>query len=327
MSKYKVAGLYVPGWVNNEIFNINHPANIDNWLMPFVELKKIFFLNGYDLSTIDLVTDPEFIISFSKHYNKKFQRQYFFLTENEYIIKYDKENIIKKYDKIFTWDDRLVDGVKFIKYNYPQFYNKIEFNDFKSRKTLLTLISNNKCLSYNAINDMYLERYKIISFFEDYNGIFKLYGAGWDRPLKLNSLSSRLINKLFPELNKVNLKNYSGFINSKLKAYSDSKFSLCFENVSGIPGYITEKIFDSMFAGCIPIYSGASNICNYIPSNCWIDYSRFDSYIDMYKFLLNFSEQQFNEYQNNIINFLDGEKFKIFSSDTFCKDIVKEILG
>jgi len=34
------------------------------------------------------------------------------------------------------------------------------------------------------------------------------------------------------------------------------KFSIYHENARNIPGYITEKIFDSFFAGCVPVYWG-----------------------------------------------------------------------
>ncbi len=37
------------------------------------------------------------------------------------------------------------------------------------------------------------------------------------------------------------------------------KFNICFEN-SSYPGYLTEKLFDAFFAGCIPIYWGDTSL-------------------------------------------------------------------
>jgi hypothetical protein len=56
------------------------------------------------------------------------------------------------------------------------------------------------------------------------------------------------------------------------------KFSICYENARDTPGYITEKIFDCFFAGCVPIYWGANNITDHIPKECFIDKRDFEDY-------------------------------------------------
>ena len=45
--------------------------------------------------------------------------------------------------------------------------------------------------------------------------------------------------------------------------------------------YITEKVFDSMFSGCIPIYMGCPNIKEEIDPNTFIDLRDFSSYSDL----------------------------------------------
>jgi hypothetical protein len=55
------------------------------------------------------------------------------------------------------------------------------------------------------------------------------------------------------------LKNNYG--NDKIKFLKGYKFNICPEN-SETPGYVTEKIFDSIKAGCIPIYWSEDNICD-----------------------------------------------------------------
>jgi hypothetical protein len=42
-------------------------------------------------------------------------------------------------------------------------------------------------------------------------------------------------------------------VDSKKNTLEKYKFSICYENARDIPGYITEKIFDCFFAGCVPI--------------------------------------------------------------------------
>jgi hypothetical protein len=42
--------------------------------------------------------------------------------------------------------------------------------------------------------------------------------------------------------------------------------------------YVTEKFFDPLLVGSVPVYLGAPNIADFAPGeNCYIDASRFDS--------------------------------------------------
>ena len=61
-----------------------------------------------------------------------------------------------------------------------------------------------------------------------------------------------------------------GTLTSKNQTMQMYKFSICYENARGLPGYITEKIFDSFLAN-VPIYWGADNISKHIPDECFID--------------------------------------------------------
>jgi hypothetical protein len=55
------------------------------------------------------------------------------------------------------------------------------------------------------------------------------------------------------------------------------KFTLAFEN-SISRDYVTEKFFDPLLAGSVPVYLGAPNIEEFAPGdNCFVDASRFDS--------------------------------------------------
>lgn len=63
-----------------------------------------------------------------------------------------------------------------------------------------------------------------------------------------------------------------------LKQY---KFNLCFENKS-MPGYVTEKLTEAMWARCIPIYWGAPDVGNEFNTKsmlCRHDYADDDSFI------------------------------------------------
>ena len=104
------------------------------------------------------------------------------------------------------------------------------------------------------------------------------------------------------------------------------KFALCFENSKNYNGWITEKIFHCFFSGCIPIYYGAKNITNIIPSNCFVDYRKFKSKKDLILFLQNIDDKEFKNYIKNISKFLSSAKFNNhFNIQIFTKRIFKEI--
>ena len=76
--------------------------------------------------------------------------------------------------------------------------------------------------------------------------------------------------------NNCQLKNDSGHA-SKMTLYSGYKFVIAFEN-SCAEDYVTEKFFDPLLVGAVPIYFGALNIEEFAPGdNCYVDVRKFDS--------------------------------------------------
>ncbi|TWS95117.1 glycosyltransferase family 10 domain-containing protein [Reyranella sp. CPCC 100927] len=62
---------------------------------------------------------------------------------------------------------------------------------------------------------------------------------------------------------------------SKLDAISTYRFTAAFENARAVD-YVTEKFFDPLWAGSIPVYFGAPNVAAFAPGDhCYIDASDF----------------------------------------------------
>ena len=57
----------------------------------------------------------------------------------------------------------------------------------------------------------------------------------------------------------------------KVKTVSNYKFYLAFENLQ-VKDYVSEKVFEGLFAGSVPVYRGAKEIAKFMPSP--------DSYVD-----------------------------------------------
>jgi hypothetical protein len=231
--------------------NVNAPIG-DELLAPFVDLGVIGAANGVEFVTLDVAGDPARLdaILFAD-----FPRRGDPLVEAalsasipKYLITFECATIKPDnwthashahFDRVFTWHDDLIKlGTKYVKINFAQrFPWTVPRN---ARERFCALVASNKA-STHAL-ELYSARRNAIEWFEaTHPGKLDLYGPGWEpRP------SAR------------------GAVQSKRKMLEEYRFAICYENAHGIPGYITEKIFDCFIAGCVPIYLGAPNILDHV---------------------------------------------------------------
>ena len=164
------------------------------------------------------------------------------------------------------------------------------------------------------IREIYVDRIEAIRYFSRYSD-FGLYGLGWDQPIRGFGY----------DYHKAALKVYKGSIPSdvrcKREVMNGFKFSLCFENCA-FPGYVTEKIFDCFLAGCIPVYFGAPDIADFVPSSTFIDYRRFGNHADMDGFMRGMTEIQGRIYLDAARKFLAGPAFDKLTVDYFVNDVL-----
>ena len=244
------------------------------------------------------------------------------IRPENYKIKYHS-----KFKKVLTWHDDLVasNDTKYVKSNFCN--NLREVNTSNSQRSgFLVCIAGNKKI--DAAEELYSERLKVIKWFESSgNPDFDLYGNGWGSGKVSSNRWYRPLNRIFSYLpdNRKTHSSWKGRAESKTEVLSKYKFNLCFENAKSYPGYITEKIFDSFFAGTVPVYWGASNIENYIPSDCYIDFRAFNSISDCYEFLKTVSDDQIVIYQQSMQRFLESEKSYQFSLKCFVNTVLSVI--
>ena len=92
--------------------------------------------------------------------------------------------------------------------------------------------------------------------------------------------------------------------------------------MKNVPGYVTEKIFDCFWAGCVPVYWGASNITNSIPKECFISRADFASDRALYEFMKNMDKTQYLCYLDNIQKFLASEQAQLYSKEFFINTVI-----
>lgn len=308
----------------------------DDLLYPFIFFKKYAESLGHSVSTIcdtNEKYDAVIFIEFPGLKDKYFKsllasgfKNIYLLNIECKVIKPDNWDVnnYKYFKKVFTWGDDIINGNKIIKLNMSYGDHRVPEGIAATKEKLCTVISSNKFKSHPQ--ELYSERVKAIRWFEkNHPEEFDLYGAGWDKFIFRLPVLSKLNSLLWTSPVKASFPSYKGKVANKHDVLKKYKFSLAFENASGIPGYITEKIFDCFFAGCVPVYLGAPNITSHIPEGTFVDMRKFKDYSELYKYISTMSDSDFNAYLVNINNFLTGEKFYQFSADYFAKTIIDNI--
>lgn len=344
------------GWENggDDIFNPHSARNRDNCLEPMRLLQHVAELNQIALHTADVndlnhntpdfslyVESIDFVPSLAK-------RNYLILYETPLTVPRNADyHYLNRFDFIFTWDRSLlkngfqdgngnaISSDRFVEFFHPNPIPRectpdFQYPTFNQRKDFVCLIGSNRHANLVDRRELYSERVKAIQWFEAYaSHHFKLYGNGWKVPQKrlgrLGKLRYR-IEKIIPWLTgRPVFPSYQGSAKTKYEVLSKTKFCICYENARDISGYITEKIFDCFFAGCIPIYWGDSQVAQSIPSGCFIDFRKFISYEELYQYLQAITPEEFSQYQAEAQRFLKSELFLPFSSESFADVIVNKI--
>ncbi|MCU1449410.1 MAG: alpha,3-fucosyltransferase [Acidimicrobiales bacterium] len=71
----------------------------------------------------------------------------------------------------------------------------------------------------------------------------------------------------------------------RVELYGRYKFTLAFEN-SFAPDYVTEKLYEPLVAGSVPVYRGTADVADLAPTpNCFIDANAFGSASDLGAYL------------------------------------------
>lgn len=319
---------------NNAIFDLNNDLNRDNCFLPYYLLREKFKQQGIQIDTPDIsrakLSDFELQMDVQS-VDAKLPCYLLMLESPQVLPANGKPENWKHYRKIFTWRDDLVDGNHFIKINFPNSIVIPLVDGWRNRDRFCCVIAGNKSLPLNDERDLYKERIKTIRWFEkNAADDFDLYGIGWDVPAFGNSFVGKVLRRLYPVLKLVKkfrpFPSYRGRIEHKRDVLIKTRFSICYENVCDLPGYITEKIFDSFFSGCVPIYWGANNVKDYIPEDCFVDRREFKDTESLYHFLKTISEHDYMGYQKRIASFLSSDAAKPFSSEAFAETIVSRIV-
>lgn len=212
------------------------------------------------------------------------------LYEPEVVLpeNYDTD-LHKAFATVFTWSVRHLElGANYspLLYLQPDTVDLEGDTAFSERK-LLCNFSGNKSSSHPA--ELYSARVDMIRFMEqNAPEDFDHFGYGWDPS--------------FP--------SWRGPVSDKLGVMSGYRFNLTYENSSGEKGYVTEKIFDTLNAGCVPIYWGAEDVSDFVPASAFVDRRKFGSNQELLAFLTSMKEAEWQAYLKAAEDFLRSQSYR-----------------
>jgi hypothetical protein len=215
------------------------------------------------------------------------------------------------------------------RYAYP--FDAVREDAWDRRdRGFLTIINGNKVPRIDT-GELYSERLRAIAYFEA-RGEIDLYGVGWDGPpfrigetrvprrlRRLGYLIEKRWDRMRPDrdpLLAAARRAWRGAVASKSETLSGYTFAICFEN-QVMQGWVTEKIFDCLVAGAIPVYLGAPDIEQWVDSACFVDMRWFDGYDELRAYLLDLGPSEIQAMREAGRNYLGSAMFRPFSKEAF----------
>jgi alpha(1,3/1,4) fucosyltransferase len=319
----------------NNFFRIrSNKYNRDNNFLPNFMLKKYLMKKGVQINTADFLFQK-----LKKNKNYKARYYSFGVTKNLKKLR-DFPNV--SFEKFFAVESpliapRIFNNIYYLSkifkfvyvhnpfeykkiYNIEKFYCPLPYNrtnkywNKKDRLHKIVFIGSNhnpwifaiKNLDFSYLSrELYSTRINLLAFFSNKNFI-NCFGNGWTSAFSISKIWPTYIKNYFAIK-----KTAKGPIKSKYKILSRYKYSLCIENLSD-NGYISEKIFDCLYSGTVPVYLGPSDIYKYLPKNIFIDINNFSSLEDLFIYLNRLPESKFNHFRNNGRKFLESKEFNFY---------------
>ena len=142
---------------------------------------------------------------------------------------------------------------------------------------------NEPLILYNKNIDLTDYRQKL-SIYGYQKGIVDICGPNWPKMISITT----------------NTRKVKDWHKEKLDFLQNYRFNIAIENTL-IHNYITEKIWDPITVGCLPIYYGNDNIYSIFKQKSFIDTNKFNSFNSLFDYIINMTRQEYLERINSCI--------------------------
>lgn len=315
--------LFIDPWgealYNDRLFDPASPLNRDDVTRPWRVLKETFETAGYEVHTADMLVTGRVKVDESLYLSIG-QREFWSLLRRRSGVRLlaylqleppvvDPAGyaalpaIHKAFERVFTHLPAAHGGTKLY---WPQVKNGFVPLDDAPRKKLCMVNANKRPVpgwfaasvakvdgENHIYGELYSERVRALDALGDR---IDLYGPGWDgRP------------------------NWHGAPADKFAVLKQYDFALCFEN-QVMPGYLTEKAFECLFAGTIPVYFGCPDVASYIPPECFVDFRPFADYDELWDYLQD--PGSLDPCRNAIRDYFASPEFQRYTCQHFAETIL-----
>lgn len=234
-------------------------------------------------------------------------------------------------EKLEPFTGERIDSRRFF---WPQARDEVDPDLWCRRdRDFLVMINSNK-LPRLYDRELYTERVRAVEHFHRF-GEIDLYGPNWDKSprrlgktwmpgfvrMALQRLSDLRYRLWRPPEYAAAAEAHRGFAESKPETLSRYDFALCFENMV-LEGWITEKLFDCLFVGTVPVYWGAPDIEEWVPRDCFVDMREFADYAELRSHLRGLTATELERYREAGKSYLESDRFDPFRTSTFVDRLV-----
>jgi len=240
-----------------------------------------------------------------------------------------------KASELIRFTGRPISSTRFV---WPQCADGVDSDIWRrTDRRLLCMINGNKLPRLYA-RELYTARLRAVEYFARFDEI-DLYGRDWDRgpwrvgrtriPYTLRAAwrwGWERRQRIWPDRSYAAARRvWRGAPESKLVTLGAYTFAICFENMV-LQGWITEKIFDCFFAGCVPVYWGAPEIGEVVPREAFIDMRAFEGFADLRTFLRGLGPKDVARYREAGRAFVESPAYDPFRPGAFAERVAGIVL-
>lgn len=161
-------------------------------------------------------------------------------------------------------------------YKQPPKFRDNKLKKEKYHHKIVIFASAHKALHGTVREDLTKLRYNVpLEIKRKYSSAIDIFGAGWPPGTYIR-----------------NTRMASNSINEKMGLLKNYYFNICFENTN-VKNYISEKLWQSVSGGCLPIYWGNPWVYKIFPKNSFIDYRNFKNPIALLNFIKKMPWEEF----------------------------------
>ncbi|WP_018294668.1 glycosyltransferase family 10 domain-containing protein [Mariprofundus ferrooxydans] len=302
-------------------FFTDSELNRDECLRPYIHLKDTLGKQGVEVNTFDLWdknSGPIEYYSFGMldhldalAVNSDVSMKSFYIFEPPVVdpsIYQALPKLTSMFEQVYVhniqgdgYSLNGVDQTRLRKLYWPQPFNHVVepfWSNVERERRVVVINGNHKPVSRDG--ELYSKRIEAMIHLSEH-GCVDLYGHGWERWWSRSSMWMP-----YWKNRQGLLSIYKGPCRSKFEVLSRYDFCLCFENMA-MDGYMTEKMFDCLYAGCVPIYCGAANVADYVDCGAYIDVAKFHTWDELVSYIQDVPQSEIEVMKQRGKRFLESK--------------------